>query len=59
MERVAGFVELFTQKVPAVRVGHKKSALIDSEKAENLASCVDFRLIQNLSMFIFITPILL
>ena len=59
MKRVAGFVELFTQKVPAVRVGHKKSALIDSEKAENLESYVDFCLIQNLSMFIFITPILL
>ena len=27
MKRVAGFVELFTQKVPAVRAGHKKSTL--------------------------------
>jgi len=31
MKRVAGFVELFTQKVPAVRAGHKKSTFIASE----------------------------
>lgn len=31
MKRVAGFVELFTQKVPAVRAGHKKLTLTDSE----------------------------
>jgi len=31
MKRVAGFVELFTQKVPAVRAGHKKSTLTDPE----------------------------
>ena len=28
MKRVAGFVELFTQKVPAVRAGHNKFILI-------------------------------
>ena len=47
MKRVAGFVELFTQKVPAVRAGHKKSTLTDSEYDENLRWTLDFLSFQN------------
>ena len=51
MKRVAGFVELFTQKVPAVRAGHKKSTLTDSEQDENLYWTLDFLSFQNGIMY--------
>ena len=45
MKRVAGFVELFTQKVPAVRVGHHMLSFINAIKLP------DINTFQNLYIF--------